>query len=289
MKNLSKTTSATVTITDADSVFNEIVNISTRTAKGVLEIGKLLLQFEDSIVIKAPGSNQLEDKLVNEKVMAASTISSYRTIGGCAELAKYIDVLPPFFNHLYVLATQEKKQPGFIRMKVKSGELDRTTTLSTIREWSAPAPKATGEKMERNGRLMLRLYVDEDSADAVAAQLENLIAGGLHMEVDYSEFQSIIERQAKDTMRDAYRAIYKHLKDFESSKVKQLREGKFNAKGAKEEFKLRFPEVADFLAANPMGTVVTGLVSDDQLDEVLAYAGTDKAVNDFYFEALAAA
>ena len=289
MKNWSKTTSTTVTITDADSVFNEIVNISTRTAKGVLEIGKLILQFEDSIIIKASGSNQLEDKLVNEKVMAASTISSYRTIGGCAELARYIDLLPPFFNHMYVLAKQEKKQPGFIRMKVESGELDRTTTLATIREWSAPASKAKGEKMERNGRLMLRLYVDEGSVDVVTTQLENMVANGFQIEVDYSELQSMMDRQAKETMHDAYRSIYKYLKDFEKSMVKQLRNGKFNAKGAKEEFKLKFPEVADFLAANTMGNVVTGLVSSDQLNEVLAHTGTDKAVNDFYFETPVAA
>lgn len=288
MKNLSKTSSSTVTITDADSVFNEIVNISTRTAKGVLEIGKLILQFEDSLVIKAPGSNQLEDKLVNERVMAASTISSYRTIGGCAELAQYIDVLPPFFNHLYVLATQEKKQPGFIRMKVKSGELDRTTTLSTIREWSAPAPKATGEKMERNGRLMLRLYVEEDSALSVAGELEKLVDAGLKMDVDYAEVDELNERVEQGILKSARRSIYQSVKDFRTSKIAALKK-RYVGSVAKEKFQSQCGEVKDFLEQNSMQSVVNGQVDLDQLDQILSYIGVDKSVNDFYFEALAAA
>lgn len=291
MKNLTTTAaSTTVIISDADSVFKEIVNISNRTAKGVFEIGKLILDYDESLVIKTPNFNQLEDKLIKAKVMAASTISSYRTIGACNVLPVYLDVLPPFFNHLYVLATLEKKQPGFIGMKVQSGELDRTTTLEVIRSWSVIAKqKSTAvEQVERNGRVMLRLYVDEDNMDAVLSGLQEMETQGVPMEVDYTEVSAVNTRQQQEVMKEAYRNMFKVIKDFQATKIKELKI-KFSAQESKNQFRAIYGEVGDFLEFNCLSTVIAGRVSDDQLDQVLALCGTDKAVNDFYFEALAAA
>jgi hypothetical protein len=291
MKNLTTTAaSTTVNISDVDAVFKEIVNISNRTAKGVFEIGKLILDYDKSLVIKTPDFNQLEDKLITEKVMAASTISSYRTIGACAVLPNYLDVLPPFFNHMYVLATLEKKKPGFICMKLQSGELDRTTTLEVIRSWNATGKqKSTAvEKVERNGRVMLRLYVDKDSMDSVISSLQEMETQGVRMEVDYTEVAAVNTRQQQEVRKVAYRNMFKVIKDFQATKIKEFKV-KFSAQESKNQFRAIYGVVGDFLEFNCLSKVFSGRVDDDQLDQVLALCGTEKAVNDFYFEALAAA
>ena len=160
-----------------NATFSEIISISNRTAEGVIQIGQLLLNYDKNVVKNRSGgdNNELEQKLLNENVMAASTISCYRTIGACVYLSRVVDKLPPFFNHMYVLAKQEKQQAGFIRMKIESGDLNKTTTLATIRSWVGGAVAAGGStKVERAGRVLVRVFVDAGDVAQVAGALERL-------------------------------------------------------------------------------------------------------------------
>ena len=291
-KSIAATSPSTAATNNISSIFNEIVKISNRTAEGVIAIGKLLVDFENSIVLKPSDDkqNELEEKLINEEVMAASTISCYRTIGACKILSELIEVLPPYFNHIYTLSAQEKKQPGFIRMKADSGELNRTTTLSTIRSWiSSNKQKDTEsgdtQKIERNGRLMLRVYIDESNLNSAIEQLSALETSTNSFEVDYSEVEETNKRSTEKEINSARRAAYVLIKEYASNKKAELKK-KYSASVAKENFTKIYSEVAEFLEFNSLSSVVSGQTSDEQFDSVLDAIGSGLSMKDFYQDAL---
>ena len=295
MKNVN-TNNTTVTTINADAAiaigdntvlnatFIEIVSISNRTAEGVIQIGQLLLNYDKNVVMNLSGTdnNELEQKLLNENVMAASTISCYRTIGACAYLSKVVDKLPPFFNHMYILAKQEKQQAGFIRMKIESGDLKKTTTLATIRSWVGGAVATDGRpKVERAGRVLVRVFVDADDVEQVASALERVGEQCANLDVDYTEFDTLVKRQlAKDT-DNALRSAYKVITNFAKSKVKTLKVT-YNAKVAKQRFADQFGEICDFIEFTPLSLALKGAVDAADIDAILALTGSDQRMINFY-------
>ena len=267
-----------------NATFSEIISISNRTAEGVIQIGQLLLNYDKNVVMNRSGgdNNELEQKLLNENVMAASTISCYRTIGACAYLSRVVDKLPPFFNHMYVLAKQEKQQAGFIRMKIESGDLNKTTTLATIRSWVGGAVAAGGSpKVERAGRVLVRVFVDAFDVEQVAGALERLGEQCANLGVDYTEFEALVKRQVTKDTHNAIRSAYKVITNFAKSKVKTLKET-YNAKVAKQRFADQFGEICDFLQYAPLSLALKGEVNNADIDAILALAGSDQRMSNFY-------
>jgi hypothetical protein len=114
-----------------ESAFNKITTALRRSTEGIIEAAQCIVQYE-----KSSDFLQLRKRLVEEKVMAESTVSQYITIGNCTVLALNIEKLPPSFNSLYHLAKIEKSKPGFIEAQISNGKLNRASKLEAVRSWS---------------------------------------------------------------------------------------------------------------------------------------------------------
>lgn len=131
--------------------FNEITATLRRSVDGVLKTGRLIYEASNQT-----GMDLLSEMLVRHKVLAKSTISQYRTIGGCGAIhtADIEAQLPASFNSIYHLAKLESDHPGFLRRYINSGKLNASTTLENIRSW--------GSDRSLNGEAWATISVEVD-------------------------------------------------------------------------------------------------------------------------------
>lgn len=300
MSNATATTQTTaIEITTVEGFFDQIVTISKRTTRGILEIAQLITRYEsEQVLIKTTLSafNDLESKLIKEQVMAPSTISSYRKIGNCSVLWEFADVLPPFFNHIYQLACAEAKNPGFIRKNLSKATISPSSTLSQIKALTAPSGIAANNPTfaaDTTGKVLLKVYADESDVVNVINELEQRLSTRSGVVIDYTQYETLeAKRQSKmvaTAHKKSRRIAYSVIKEFKRSTLAKLTLAPDvkSKKAATIRWITGNGEVEEFLRERTLSGVVKDESASDYLDPLLAQINHPQNLSAIFNDCLA--